>query len=76
MTSQHLLTSQYKIMSHAGKVGVGFVNSANVFSFCFLDKEVNEKFLEKNRFLDLSESIHCGIKTVTCTHSLEAFICT
>ena len=49
-------------MSHVGNIGVSFVNSANVFSFCFLDKEVNEKFLEEKKFLDLSDSIHCGIK--------------
>ena len=58
MTSQHLLTIQYKIMSQIGKVGVSSVNSANVFSFCFLDKDVNEKFLQQKKFLDLSDSIY------------------
>ena len=31
--------------------------------FGFLDKETNDEFLEKTKFLDLSDSIHCGIKT-------------
>ena len=58
-------------MSHVANVGVSFVNSANVFSFCFLDKEVNDKFLEKKKFLDLSDSIHYGIKTHMHTETFE-----
>ena len=58
-------------MSHVGNVRVSFANSANVFSFCFPDKETNDKFLEKKKFLDLSDSIHCGIKTHMHTENFE-----
>ena len=31
-----------KLEPDSGNESIGFVNSANVFSFCFVDEEVNE----------------------------------